>query len=236
MSPPNRSAARAFLDPLVRAGRVQWSGDAARPAFHAERSVPEWGWDGLRGRVVELVGVAGPSAVLTVAARLVLEAQGAGEPVAWLGRRGAQVYPPDVAAMGVDLSELVFVHADEVVELLRAAGVLVRSGAFGLVVIDPIRVGGRRERAAGAVSLGVQARLVGLAKRHDTAILWLSREQTAHGARDGGLGPFASLRAECRRRRLDDGVFECSVEVIKDKRRGERWQASFECDGAVGLR
>ena len=74
-----------------------------------------------------------------------------------------------------------------------------------------------------------QSRFVGLAKQHEATLLCLAREASA-------LGSFASLRAECRRRRVDDGAFEWSVRVVKDKRRGRSWGSARVCDGTVGLR
>src|SRR6185503_11689 len=106
---------------------------------------------------VEL-SAAGPVATLTCATGLVLEAQEAAEPVAWIaiaggaaqergsaGHRyggsgfavaGASFYPPDLADSGVDLDALVVVHAPGGLAGVRAAERLLRSGAFGLVVLD----------------------------------------------------------------------------------------------------
>src|SRR5512147_2110212 len=62
-----------------------------------------WSLSSLAGRLVEIsAGLAG--APLTLAFRLVLEAQRKGEPTAWVGRRESVFYPPDAAAAGVDLA------------------------------------------------------------------------------------------------------------------------------------
>lgn len=229
---------------------------------------PQWCLEELSGRVVELVGE-GASALTTAATGLVREAQRSGEPVVWITRPEVCFYPPDVAACGVDLAALPVVMlgglpgvdsrssqvgrggrrpgqnggGQAVVRaMLRTVDQLVRSGAFGLVILD---VGEATERASrGAqISLGALARLVGLAKQHGTALVWLVRKgglvRGEQGEDRSVLGSFASLRAVCTRRRLDDGVFELSVEVLKDKRCGRgRWQGSVRslCDGTVGLR
>lgn len=211
------------LQSLIASGKLQTLSVDSPPAATGLG----WAWPDLRGRVLELVGK-DASAVLSVAVRLVHAAQCSGEPTVWVGGGGASFFPPDAAVCGVDLENLAVVRLDSSAALLRAVDQLLRSGAFGLAVVD-----GGDAAAAATVPLGAQARLVGLAKQHGAAVAWLSREQ---GARRG-LGSFASLRAECRRRRIDDGVFECTIEVVKDKRRGGGpWRAVFECDGAPGLR
>ena len=210
------SPARALSD-LIRSGSVRWSHSV--PKLEADR--PVWGLEELRGRVVELTG-SGATAVTTIAAELVCAAQCAQEPVSWIRQRGATFYPPDLAACGADLDALVVIALEDHDSMLRAADTVLRSGAFGVVVLD------FAERIS--MSLGVQARLVGLAKQHEATLLCLAHE----GSR--ALGSFASLRAECERHRVEEGVFERRVHVVKDKRRGRSWKDSRVCDGALGLR
>src|SRR5687768_13412852 len=64
----------------------------------------------LTGRLVELSGV-GAVATLSAAIGLVIDAQVAGEPVAWIALPPATFYPPDLADSGVDLDALVVVRA-----------------------------------------------------------------------------------------------------------------------------
>src|SRR5438445_10836474 len=94
-----------------------------------------WGLGAFRGRLVEL-SARGATATLTAAAELVVEAQTQGEPVAWLALAAGTFYPPDVADTGVDLAALVVVRASDATSAARAAERLLRSGAFGLVVLD----------------------------------------------------------------------------------------------------
>src|SRR5689334_3058740 len=91
--------------------------------------------DQLGGRLVEL-SAQGAVATLTCAVGLVLEAQVQAEPVAWIAIAGTSFYPPDLADSGVDLAALVVVRAPELLAGVRAAERLLRSGAFGLVVLD----------------------------------------------------------------------------------------------------
>jgi recombination protein RecA len=94
-----------------------------------------WNLSQLTGRLVEVSAV-GPSAVLTAAVGLVLQAQVQGEPVAWITPVDQSFYPPDLADSGVDLDALVVVRAPSSVASSRACERLLRSGAFGPVVVD----------------------------------------------------------------------------------------------------
>src|SRR4051812_10317987 len=98
-------------------------------------STEAWGFAALRGRFVEL-SARGASATLTTAVELIGEAQREHEPVAWIAGPHGSFYPPDAAESGVDLAALVVVRVPELVLATRAAERLLRSGAFGLVVID----------------------------------------------------------------------------------------------------
>jgi recombination protein RecA len=170
---------------------------------------PRFALDEFTGRLVELSAV-GPSAVLTAAVGLVLEAQVKGEPVAWLTPATSSFYPPDLADSGVDLDALVVVRIPEIVAACRAAERLLRSGAFGLIVLD---VG-----ADADVPMAHQGRLVSLAQQHDSAVVFLTEKPE----RKGSLGSLVSLRAEALRERVDGG-FGLVVRALKDKRRGPGW-------------
>jgi recombination protein RecA len=218
------AAERSLRDLLAR-GAIRWSSSVPAPAL-APR--PDGGFAELRGRLVELCGE-GATALTTFAVGLVRQAQRAREPAAWLccARNGsdATFFPPDVAAAGVDLAALAVVRVPALGKALEAADCLLRSGGFGPVVLDLA--------AAEPVPLAAQTRLSGLARQHDAALVCLSRIRSGGGS---AFGSLASLRAESRRRRVDDGVFECALHVVKDKRRGRLWQHTELCDGALGLR
>jgi RecA/RadA recombinase len=139
------------------------------------------------GQLLELSGQA--PGKLSLALRWVLRAQVAGEPVAWIGLRHADsFYPPDVAETGVDLSALVLVRLSSqgtAHALVRAAELLLRSGAFGLVVVD-------LERGVPRGELAWQSRLSGLARMHGARVVLLTRAS----AQEASLGPLVSLRVE----------------------------------------
>lgn len=195
-----------------------------RLAAPAPDAVPDAGWSlvALRGRLVELSPGPRP-AVLSVAVALVHQAQLAGEPVAWVACGADPLYAPDVAACGVDLAALPVVRVDEAAAAGRAADLLLRSGAFGLVVVDLGR------HASLAVPL--QSRLVQLACRHEAVVLCL----TATPDTNPSLGSLVSLRATASWRRLGPGRYACAVSALKDKRQGPGWRWEGVWHGPDGL-
>jgi recombination protein RecA len=180
-----------------------------------------WSLAAIRGRLVEL-SARGASATLTTAVDLVGEAQAQGEPVAWLMLTTGSFYPPDVAECGIDLAALVVIRAPDVTALARAAERLLRSGAFGLVVLD---LGDKSE-----LSMQIQGRLVTLAQTHDAAVVCLT-EKPGDSA---SLGSLVSLRAEALRTR-DHGEFCVTLRALKDKRRGPGWAHTLRRRGPAGL-
>jgi recombination protein RecA len=182
---------------------------------------PGWGLPALRGRLVEL-SARGASATLTASIDLVIEAQRESEPVVWIMGPEGSFYPPDVADSGVDLAALAVVRVPDVASAVRAAERLLRSGAFGLVVID---LGALAE-----IPIAHQGRLVTLAQAHDAAVVCI----TDKPADASSIGSLVSLRAEALRMRSQGG-FELSLRVLKDKRRGPGFQKSRRAKGPAGL-
>jgi recombination protein RecA len=194
--------------------------DELAPPVERER----WGLDAMRGRVVEL-SARGASATLTTAVELVLEAQVAGEPVAWVTLANATFYPPDVAESGVDLAALAVVRVSDTTTAARAAEQLLRSGAFGLVVLD---FGGGGEVEVPIAHLG---RLVTLAQAHDAAVVCITKK-----ANDApSLGSLVSLRAEALRLCDRSHGYDVTVRVLKDKRRGPGWSRTIKRRGPAGF-
>jgi recombination protein RecA len=132
-------------------------------------------------------------------------------------------YPPDVAEAGVDLGALAVVRAPGTRRAARAADHLLRSGGFGLVVLD---VG-----ADDRMPVAFQTRLAGLAKKHDAALLCITEKED----RRPSLGSLVSLRAEAIRTERAGDRFRCEVRVLKDKRRGPGWTHVEVCHGPDGL-
>lgn len=184
---------------------------------------PSWELSTFAGRLGEISGDHN-CAVLTLAFRLVLEAQRKREPVAWIGRRGSAFYPPDAAATGIDLAALAVIRVDGMRDAARVADYLVRSGAFGLLLLDC--------GAQARLPIPVQSRLVGLLQKHDTALLCLTEKNGEHSS----LGSLVAVRAEASRVEKQGDRFRCEAFVLKDKRRGPGWTHAEVCHGPDGLR
>lgn len=131
-----------FLLPLVRTARAP-----------AER---RWSVEALAGRLVELSAPAhGPGALYTAASALLVECQLRGEIAAWVAAGPAHFHPGDLVECGVDLAALPVVRAGDLARAARAADRLLRSGGFGLLILDLIEAPRGKEstsRAPRAVS------------------------------------------------------------------------------------
>jgi recombination protein RecA len=206
------------LDELrARRGITTESSDAAPAA---------WGLSTMRGRLVEL-SARGATATMTAAIELVAEAQTQSEPVAWLTRTASAFFPPDVADSGIDLAALVVIRANDATSIARAAERCLRSGAFGLVILD--------FGAAADLHMQVQGRLVTLAQTHDAAVVCLTEKSDDTAS----LGSLISLRAQALRT-IDRNTgtrseFTVNVRVLKDKRRGPGHQHTLRRRGPAGL-
>ncbi len=208
-------------------GKVIQLCDLHTPKVRADR--PRWSLDELAGRLSE-ISSSGASAPLTAAVSLVLQAQHQGEPVAWVTARSSTFFPPDVSDSGVDLDALAVVRVPGVRGAARATDQLVRSGAFGLILID---LGERAD-----ISMAIQGRLVSLAQRHETAIVCLTEKPETSPS----IGSMISLRAVASRGPIGPGDsagrdrFRCKVKALKDKRRGPNWEHAEVVRGPAGLR
>ncbi|MBV8300245.1 MAG: hypothetical protein JO083_11945 [Candidatus Eremiobacteraeota bacterium] len=96
---------------------------------------------------------------------------------------GVDLFPPALAAADVRLERLLFVRVGEPVEAARAADIILRSGAFAVVVIPALPSG----RGIGSATW---TRLASLAHRANALLLALGDEASAE------LRYFATLRLE----------------------------------------
>jgi recombination protein RecA len=147
-----------------------------------------WTYAALAGTLVELQLGDG---ALTLAARLTHNAQEAREACIWVREPENGVYPPDLAACGVDLDALVFLRIAEFADMAQAAEQLLHSGAIGLVVI---------EVAARALVLLLVAHPLPAA------------QAACCGVRSAVEGNLRSSQ---------DGIFERRLKLLKDRRYGE---------------
>lgn len=175
-APETRRAAAAALPARLPVRR----GVAPRPATTG------WTLETFAGRLVEFsTGRSGGA--LTLAIKLLREAQLSGEPTAWIGRPEGSFFPPDAVVAGVDLAALPVIEPRKPMQAFKAADRLLRSGAFGLIVVDFAR-GVRMPIAA-------QTRLAGLTQKHGTALVCLTEKETT----EASLGSLVSLRAQITR-------------------------------------
>ncbi len=258
----SESAAIVDLRALIASGRGAAAGarllrpDQLQPTTSEDRHRDRWSLEALRGRLVEL-SARGATATLTAAIELVREAQLAGEPAAWIALAASTFYPPDAATAGVDLAALVVVRVGAPIAAASAAARLLRSGAFGLVVLDLVEPDVER---APELAMAAQGRLVTLAQTHDAAVVCL----TSKPADAPSIGSLVSLRAEAIRRHeprsrptdagsyltgygaaepvlassasayRDDGAHELTVHILKDKQRGPGWTHTMPIAGPPG--
>jgi len=131
-----------------------------------------------RGTIGTLEG-APSSGRMAIAARLLATATAGG-----LGAIiGTSAFPPALAAAGVRLERLLIVAADDPVGAARAADILLRSGAFGAIVIPALPSG----RGTGSATW---TRLASLAHRANAALIAVGVEASSE------LRYFASVRVE----------------------------------------
>jgi len=185
-------------------------------------SCPRISFRQLAGRLVEISSTAA-GAPLSAVFRLVLEAQRAGEPSAWVGRRDFPFFPPDVAEAGVDLAALPVVWAKDAIAAASAADLLVRSGGFGLVAVD---LG-----ADTRFSLAVVARLASLARQHGAALVLITEKEAGRPS----LGSLVSLRAHAARLVRDRDRYRSETIVLKDKGGRPGGRTAEVCRGPDGL-
>lgn len=178
------------------------------------------------GKLTEICGGAA-SARLTAAVAFVRQAQLEGEPCAWIQPVLGPLFPPDLADSGVDLDALVVVHVPETrgaAGIARGAELLLRSGGFGLVVLDlsapppPRPLPGSEDMPQKTCPPGLrggawQARIAGLARAHGSRVVLLTRGDEQRDS----LGPMVGVRLAPRRERRGPGVFAVRSAVLKHK-------------------
>lgn len=213
------SGAEATWDPVALAGRLV--------EITAGRPATSQACDGAATNIWDIAATpardAG-SAALTAAAGLLWKAQQRGEPAAWINARTSSFFPPDLDAAGIDLAALVVVRTKGPAAASRAADKLLRSGAFGLVILD---LG-----AHAIVPAPLLGRLLALAQKHHAAVVFLTEKSDEAPS----LAPIVSLRVAASRRRIGTGRFACRIEARKDKRHAPGWTHEETFRGPPGLR
>jgi recombination protein RecA len=181
----------------------------------------EWGLSRIAGRFAEISG-SKATAALSLTFGLVRDAQQHGEPVGWATSVESSFFPPDAAQLGVDLAALVVVRVQRSDAIARAGEKLLRSGGFGLVVLD---------LGLADIPTPLQSRLTGIAHHHHCALVCLTEKDS----KTFSLGSLVSLRVHAERKRVGNNEFACGLHVYKDKRRGPTWTHEELRHGPPGL-
>jgi recombination protein RecA len=180
-----------------------------------------WRLSEIAGRFVEISSSMG-AASLTLTFSLVRETQEKGEPVGWVTGTESAFYPPDAARNGIDLAALAVIRVRARESIARAGEKLLRSGAFGLIVLD---------LGSADIPMPLQSRLTGLAHHHHTALVCLTEKKPESFS----LSSLVSLRAHAQKQRTFGSGFACVLRVLKDKRRGPTWKHEKLYFGPAGL-
>lgn len=196
----------------------------------APAHAPTWTLVDLSGRLIEVSGWQA-AAHLTAAFGLVLEAQLCGDHAAWITLEHSAFFPPDAAAGGVDVEALPVVRVPDARTAGRAADHLVRSGGFGLVVIDLSGEPPEAQARPASLPVPVLTRLLGLARAHDVAVLILTKKSPDAAS----INPLVSLRADAQWTACE-GRYDVRIHAIKDKRGGPGWTHLETCRGPSGVR
>ncbi len=207
----------------------------ARVRLEARTQAAEFSLSTFAGRLIELSSQ-GASAALGGAALLLHEAQQQGEPVAWVQAGESLFYPPDLVVVGIDLAALPIVRPPTPGDVGKTLTHLLRSGAFGLVVVDlhgleGASVEGRGRADAGDVlPVPLQSRLERMAQVHGACVLCL----TCKAPEAASLGPLVSWRGEARRSQ-QSGRLRIEIATLKDKRGAPGWQRALDFERVAGL-
>ena len=214
------------MDVFAEKSREWTASSAAAPTAGRRRPAREparaWNLSSLAGRLTE-ISDSGAAPSLTAAAALILQTQQRGEPAAWIGFGNSIFFPPDFVEWGIDLAALPVIRVPDALTASHAADQLLRSGAFGLVVLDL--------KAQARMPMAVQSRLAALAHRHHAVLLCLTRKQKGAPS----LGPLVSLHGEGRITRTAFSRFNWEIRIVKDKRGAPGWSHTESCRGTDGL-
>ena len=182
---------------------------------------PGWNLQEVQGRLIE-ISEPHPVAALSFCFLLVREVQMAGNYAAWVGSMDSTFYPPDAEKSGIDLRNLPVLRLTDARSLGRATEILLRSGAFQLVLLDL----GRDH----AIPVARLAQLNGLVRKHNACAVFMTRKQ--HD--EQSVGPLISLHARTSRQRVETNSFSCQLKILRDKRRGKKWTWQTRLSGVEG--
>lgn len=164
------------------------------------------------------------SGQLTLVSTLLGEAQQAGELCGWVTTTQHTVFPPDLERNGIDLSLLYFFWLENPAGATKALEYLLRSEAFGLLVLDMAK--------HHSIPDGISGRLMRLASKVGCGVVALSALQEKPRSIFGSL---TSLRLDTKLRGRPGGAFEVILTAERDRSAAPRWRRQMVCNAPPGL-
>jgi len=185
-----------------------------------------WRFSELAGRVMEASGW-NQSACLTLAAGLIRESQEEGRLCAWImpgnDRDESLFFPPDFADSGIICSMLPILRCRSNADGFGLAEKLLRSGGFGLVVIDLTSGRSLKGRVVGRVHV--------LARKFSSLVLCLTRSPTGSPS----LDPMVFLHVHVDASINSEGRIGVMPHIEKDKTHIVRHSMELLYDAPLGL-
>jgi recombination protein RecA len=141
---------------------------------------------------------------------------------ALIERTGTSLYPPALAEAGVALERLLVIPAPEPLAALRAADIVLRSGAFGVVAIPAVPLKAEAWTRLASLAHRTNALVVALGAEASDELRYFAsvrvRARLTHVRWSGGSGPFATLAG-----------FDVRFEIVKHKRAAPGKSATVRC-------
>ena len=181
---------------------------------------------GLSGMVVEFSGW-NQSACISLSIPLIQECQLAGKICAWIVpcsvERASLFFPPDFAESGINCSEIPILWCKNAMDGFGIAEKLLRSGGFGMLVLDLTE--SRRIRS------NTMGRIHNMAQRFGSLVLCLTRKPQGEPSLDPMI--FVHVHVEARKKNTD--VYEVMATIQKDKAQAPGKTMSWVYDAPPGL-
>ena len=200
--------------PVFRGAPVIKKASALVEDRRRRQTDPTFSFSNLAGRITEF-SASRNAPVLSFLSVFICEVQELGEPTVWVSACDSFFYPPDFEDNGVDLAALPVVWNPDVQTAVRSVEHLLRSNAFGLIVVDlpPHAI----------IDQGRLGKLARMADLNRIAVVLITQHDDKTPFT---LGSIISLRVLGRRNQSGAYSYTCTLSAIKDKQDPTGWQYS----------